>query len=67
MLYYVPGILYGTVNKLAGFFVLLTMVVFILLTFKYVEVTYRFPQGRGVVTVAARALNKMYLSYPLHQ
>src|SRR3954453_24027762 len=56
-IYYVPGILYGTVGKLAGFFVFLTMVVFILLTFKYVEVTYRFPQGGGVVTVATRALN----------
>ncbi|HBE24328.1 MAG TPA: hypothetical protein DDW33_01410, partial [Ktedonobacter sp.] len=56
-IYYVPGILYGTVGKLAGFFVMLTMTVFILLTFKYVEVTYRFPQGGGVVTVAAKALN----------
>ncbi|MHB8598110.1 MAG: APC family permease [Ktedonobacteraceae bacterium] len=59
-IYYVPGILYGTVGKLAGFFVLLTMTVFILLTFKYVEVTYRFPQGGGVVTVAARALNQWF-------
>jgi amino acid transporter len=59
-IYYVPGILYGTVGKLAGFFVLLTMIVFILLTFKYVEVTYRFPQGGGVVTVAAKALNKWF-------
>ena len=42
-IYYVPGILYGTVGSLAGFFVFLTMIVFILLTFKYVEVTYRFP------------------------
>src|SRR5439155_8350971 len=58
--YYVPGILYGTVGKLTGFFVLLTMTVFILLTFKYVEVTYRFPQGGGVVTVAARALNNWF-------
>lgn len=58
--YYVPGILYGTVGKLAGFFVFLTMTVFILLTFKYVEVTYRFPQGGGVVTVAARALNHWF-------
>ena len=41
-IYYVPGILYGTVGKLAGFFVFLTMTIFILLTFKYVEVTYRF-------------------------
>ena len=59
-IYYVPGILYGTVNKLAGFFVLLTMLVFILLTFKYVEVTYRFPQGGGVVTVSTRALNRWF-------
>jgi amino acid transporter len=55
--YYVPGILYGNVGKLAGFFVLLTMSVFVLLTLKYAEVTHRFPQGGGVVTVAARAIN----------
>ena len=36
------------------------MTIFILLTFKYVEVTYRFPQGGGVVTVAARALNHWF-------
>ena len=55
--YYVPGILYGNVGKLAGFFVLLTMSVFVLLTLKYAEVTARFPQGGGVVTVAAQAIN----------
>src|SRR5258706_12365303 len=55
--YYTPGILYGTVGRLAGFFVLLTMFVFILLTLKYSEVTQRFPQGGGVVTVAAQAIN----------
>src|SRR6266568_4552166 len=55
--YYVPGILYGTVGNLAGFFVFLTMSVFVLLTLKYAEVTYRFPQGGGVVTVAAQAIN----------
>jgi amino acid transporter len=59
-IYYVPGILYGTVGKLAGFFVFLTMIVFLLLTFKYVEVTYRFPQGGGVVTVAAKAINRWF-------
>jgi amino acid transporter len=59
-IYYVPGILYQTVNALAGFFVFLTMLVFILLTFKYVEVTYRFPQGGGVVTVSARAINRWF-------
>ena len=61
-IYYVPGILYGTVGKLAGFFVFLTITVFILLTLKYVEVTYRFPQGGGVVTVAAKALNRWFPS-----
>lgn len=55
--YYVPGILYSNVGKLAGFFVLLTMSVFVLLSLKYTEVTHRFPQGGGVVTVAAQALN----------
>src|SRR5438128_5505037 len=55
--YYVPGILYGNVGSLAGFFVFLTMSVFVLLTLKYAEVTHRFPQGGGVVTVAAQAMN----------
>ncbi len=56
-IYYVPGILYGNVGNLAGFFVFLTMSVFVLLTLKYAEVTCRFPQGGGVVTVAAQAIN----------
>ena len=55
--YYVPGILYGRVGNLAGFFVLLTMSVFVLLTLKYAEVSERFPEGGGVVTVAAQAMN----------
>ncbi len=55
--YYVPGILYQTVGSLAGFFVFLTMTVFVLLTLKYAEVTHRFSQGGGVVTVAAQAMN----------
>jgi len=48
-IYYVPGILYSTVGGLAGFFVLLTMGVFVLLTLKYAEVSQRFPEGGGVV------------------
>lgn len=56
-IYYVPGILYGKVGNLAGFFVLLTMSVFILLALKYAEVSARFPEGGGVVTVAAQAMN----------
>src|SRR6266704_938997 len=57
--YYVPGILYTipSIGSLAGFFVFLTMSVFVLLTLKYSEVTQRFPQGGGVVTVAAQAIN----------
>ncbi|HLZ57969.1 MAG TPA: APC family permease [Ktedonosporobacter sp.] len=58
--YYTPGILYNNVQGLAGFFVFLTMTVFILLTLKYAEVTHRFPQGGGVVTVAAQALNSWF-------
>lgn len=60
--YYVPGILYNTnhVRDLAGFFVFLTMSVFVLLTLKYAEVTHRFPQGGGVVTVGAQAINKWF-------
>src|SRR5438094_5636327 len=60
--YYVPGILYGTagIGNLAGFFVFLTMSVFVLLTLKYAEVTQRFPQGGGVVTVAAQAINHWF-------
>src|SRR6266568_2735306 len=61
-IYYVPGILYNTegITTLAGFFVLLTMSVFVLLTLKYAEVTQRFPQGGGVVTVAAQAINHWF-------
>ncbi len=61
-IYYVPGILYRTagIRELAGFFVFLTMSVFVLLTLKYAEVTHRFPQGGGVVTVAAQALNPWF-------
>src|SRR5438874_10412341 len=61
-IYYTPGILYHTegITTLAGFFVLLTMSVFVLLTLKYAEVTQRFPQGGGVVTVAAQAINHWF-------
>src|SRR5579872_1434069 len=56
--YYVPGILYGQVGLLAGVFVTMTLVAFLLLTLKYAEVSVRFPQGGGVVTVAARGDRK---------
>ncbi len=57
--YYVPGILFSQpgIGDLAGLFVALTMIVFLLLTLKYAEVSVRFPEGGGVVSVAAKALN----------
>ena len=55
--YYVPGILYGQVGAAAGLFVTLTMIVFLLLTLKYAEVSTRFPEGGGVVTVASRGIS----------
>ena len=55
--YYVPGILYGEVGNLAPAFVALTTVGFVLLTLKYVEVSWRNPEGGGVVTVATKAFS----------
>lgn len=55
--YYVPGILYGHFSSRSAIFVGMTMVVFILLTIKYAEVAWRYPEGGGVVTVASRALH----------
>jgi amino acid transporter len=55
--YYTPGILFGRVGNHAALFVGLTLVVFILLTIKYAEVSIRYPQGGGVVTVGAQAAN----------
>src|SRR5690242_10573113 len=36
------------------------MSVFVLLSLQYAEVTHRFPQGGGVVTVAAQAINQWF-------
>jgi len=57
--YYVPGILYNQtgIGTLAGLFVTLTLAVFLLLIIKYAEVSVRFPEGGGVVSVAARGLH----------
>ncbi|MGE0826198.1 MAG: APC family permease [Candidatus Binatia bacterium] len=55
--YYVPGILYQQVGSLAPLFVLLTTVGFILLSAKYIEISWRNPEGGGVVTVATKAFN----------
>src|SRR5438552_8576006 len=55
--YYVPGILYGEVGNLAPAFVALTTIGFVLLAAKYVEVSWRNPEGGGVVTVATKAFS----------
>src|SRR5438132_14382827 len=59
-IYYVPGILsQGGYNQRSTIFVLMTLVVFILLALKYAEVTWRNPEGGGVVTIASRALHPL--------
>ncbi len=55
--YYTPGILFGTYGSRSGLFVSLTLIVFILLCVKYAEVTWRFPEGGGVVNVASAAMH----------
>jgi amino acid transporter len=52
-----PGILYGEVGNLAPAFVALTTIGFVLLAAKYVEVSWRNPEGGGVVTVATKAFS----------
>ncbi len=58
-IYYVPGILFGEFGgrspSPAAAFVLATGLAFVLLAFKYVEVSARYPDGGGVVSVASDA------------
>lgn len=57
-IYYVPGIVSASgYNKRAALFIGMTAVAFILLSLKYAEVTWRNPEGGGVVTIASRALH----------
>jgi amino acid transporter len=53
--YYTPGILYHRVGNLAPFFIGLVTLAFLLLAQKYTEVSWRNPEGGGVVTVARKA------------
>src|SRR3981081_2352654 len=55
--YYVPGILYGPFKSRAALFVLMPLFVFVLLCVKYAEVTWRYPEGGGVVNVSSQALH----------
>jgi amino acid transporter len=56
-IYYVPGILYGPFGSRSALFVLMTLFVFVLLCIKYAEVTWRYPEGGGVVNVSSQALH----------
>ena len=53
--YYVPGILYGEVGTSAAAFVLATAIVFIFLAEKYADISARYANGGGVVSVATDA------------
>ncbi len=55
--YYVPGILYQEVRDLAAVFTALVTLGFVLLASKYIEVSWRNPEGGGVVTVATKAFS----------
>ncbi len=52
-----PGILYGHFQTRSAIFVLITLFVFMLLCLKYAEVTWRYPEGGGVVNVSSQALH----------
>jgi len=58
--YYVPGILYGSVGDKTPFFILLTTLGFIPLALKYIEITWRNPEGGGVVTITTKAFGPMW-------
>lgn len=58
--YYVPGILYGSVGDKTPFFILLTALGFIPLALKYIEITWRNPEGGGVVTITTKAFGPMW-------
>ncbi|MGH7775553.1 MAG: APC family permease [Candidatus Dormibacterales bacterium] len=55
--YYVPGILYSQSGSRATLFVAMTLAVFLLLSLKYAEVVWRYPEGGGVVTVSSSAVH----------
>ena len=57
-IYYVPGYLYQTgFTTRSALFVFIILLVFALLCVKYAEVTWRYPEGGGVVNVSSQALH----------
>jgi amino acid transporter len=58
-IYYVPGILYHDVGDRAAVFILLVTIGFLFLAQKTQEVTWRNPEGGGVVSMSAKAFGPM--------
>lgn len=64
-IYYVPGILYGSMEKRYGIgnaapvFVAAAMIGFLFLASKYVEICWRKPDGGGVVGIATQAFSPL--------
>lgn len=57
-IYYTPGYLYSTgFLQRSSLFVTAVLFVFALLCIKYAEVTWRYPEGGGVVNVSSQALH----------
>ncbi len=57
--YYVPGILYGEVGNLAAAFIGLVTIGFLFLAQKASEVSWRNPEGGGVVSMTTAAFGPM--------
>ena len=55
--FYVPGILYGTIGGLATLAQFITTGVFISIALKYVEICQRCPDGGGVVSILREAFS----------
>src|SRR5215831_7614427 len=58
-IYYVPGILYHDVGDRAAIFIGLVTIGFLFLAQKIQEVTWRNPEGGGVVSMSAKAFGPM--------
>src|SRR5262249_54478143 len=58
-IYYVPGILHHDVGDLAAVFIGLVTIGFLLLAQKIQEVTWRNPEGGGVVSMSSKAFGPM--------
>ncbi|MCH7570529.1 MAG: hypothetical protein IH919_08190, partial [Deltaproteobacteria bacterium] len=52
--------LYGNVHNKTPFCVVLTTGGFVLLALKYIEITWRSPEGGGVVTITTKAFGPLW-------